>query len=118
MIPENLINNIDPQEDPTKRSTQITGVPGQIPQNLSAQQYNDMLKMQQISGASGLMLKEQSSGYANVKSEIVSRAYEPLTVGNMSVSSNKNPSDKKEETDKKETEEKKPETKTDKKTKK
>jgi hypothetical protein len=103
MIPENLINNIDPEEDPTKRSTQITGVPGQIPQNLSVQQYNDMLKMQQISGASGLMQKEQSSGYANVASDIVSRKYQPLTVGDMSVNSTKKPKE-----EKKPEEEKKP----------
>ena len=106
MIPENLINNIDPEEDPTKRSTQITGVPGQIPQNLSAQQYNDMLKMQQISGASGLMQKEQSSGYANVASDIVSRKYEPLTVGSMNVTSNKKPSEKEETEDEKKKDEK------------
>ena len=37
----------------------LTGVKGNIPHNMSAKQYNDALKMQEISGASSLMFTEE-----------------------------------------------------------
>ena len=37
----------------------LTGIKGNIPHNMSAKQYNDALKMQEISGASSLMFTEE-----------------------------------------------------------